>query len=110
LKPDALLDSNVLIAMLAEPHEQHILSLDLLLSGAHAVFAIAAHSYAEAYRKRIVCSPGKATRTISVFPRGSLGRTGKRPRHYSACGINRSADVRRHANLRSGRWYRSPAL
>jgi len=46
---DALIDSNVLIAMLAEAHEHHRPSLDLLAGGRDAQFAIAAHSYAEAY-------------------------------------------------------------
>jgi predicted nucleic acid-binding protein len=46
---DALIDSNVLIAMLAEAHEHHRPSLDLLAGGQDAQFAIAAHSYAEAY-------------------------------------------------------------
>jgi len=46
---DALIDSNVLIAILAEAHEHHAPSLDLLVDGRGAQFAIAAHSYAEAY-------------------------------------------------------------
>jgi len=46
---DALIDSNVLIAMLAEAHEHHRPSLDLLADGQDAQFVIAAHSYAEAY-------------------------------------------------------------
>lgn len=46
---DALIDSNVLIAILAEAHEHHGPSLDLLVDGPDAQFAIAAHSYAEAY-------------------------------------------------------------
>ena len=45
---EALLDSNVLIAMLIEAHEHHGPSLDLVRDGA-TQFAIAAHSYAEAY-------------------------------------------------------------
>jgi predicted nucleic acid-binding protein len=49
LKVDALLDSNVLIAMLVEAHEHHGPSPDLLLGDDPARFAIAAHSYAEAY-------------------------------------------------------------
>jgi len=46
---DALIDSNVLIAMLAEAHEHHGPSLGLLINGHDAQFAVAAHSYAEAY-------------------------------------------------------------
>jgi predicted nucleic acid-binding protein len=46
---DALIDSNVLIAILAEAHEHHRPSLDLLADGQETQFAIAAHSYAEAY-------------------------------------------------------------
>jgi predicted nucleic acid-binding protein len=49
LKIDALLDSNVLIAMLAEAHEHHEASLELLAGKSDAQFAVAAHSYAEAY-------------------------------------------------------------
>ncbi len=49
MKADALLDSNVLIAILAEAHEHHVPSLDLLMGDKRAVFAVAAHSYAEAY-------------------------------------------------------------
>ncbi len=46
---DALIDSNVLIAILAEAHEHHRPSLGLLIDGHDAQFAVAAHSYAEAY-------------------------------------------------------------
>lgn len=46
---DALIDSNVLIAMLVEAHEHHGPSLNLLISGGETQFAVAAHSYAEAY-------------------------------------------------------------
>ena len=46
---DALLDSNVLIAMLVEAHEHHESSVALLASGSPMRFAVAAHSYAEAY-------------------------------------------------------------
>jgi predicted nucleic acid-binding protein len=49
LSPAALLDSNVLIAMVAQVHEHHAPSLDLLTAGAPADFAVAAHSYAESY-------------------------------------------------------------
>ncbi len=49
MKADALLDSNVLIAIVAEAHEHHGSSLDLLMGDKRVVLAIAAHSYAEAY-------------------------------------------------------------
>ena len=49
MKADALLDSNVLIAVLAEGHEHHVASLALLLAKKRAEFAVAAHSYAEVY-------------------------------------------------------------
>jgi predicted nucleic acid-binding protein len=48
LKIDALLDSNVLIAMLVEAHEHHGPSLNLLIEDGPQ-FAISAHSFAEAY-------------------------------------------------------------
>jgi predicted nucleic acid-binding protein len=46
---DALIDSNVLIAILAEEHEHHGPSLGLLVDGRDVQFAVAAHSYAEVY-------------------------------------------------------------
>jgi predicted nucleic acid-binding protein len=49
MKIDALLDSNVVIAMLAEAHEHHAPSLALFTSDAERTFAVAAHSYAEVY-------------------------------------------------------------
>jgi predicted nucleic acid-binding protein len=49
LRIDALLDSNVVIAMLVEAHEHHGPSLDLLLAGGETRFAVCAHSYAETY-------------------------------------------------------------
>lgn len=46
----ALLDSNVVVAILSEAHEHHQASLALLLTGADpARYAISAHSYAEVY-------------------------------------------------------------
>jgi predicted nucleic acid-binding protein len=45
----ALLDSNVAIAILAEAHEHHAVSLALITEGDPAAFAISAHSYAETY-------------------------------------------------------------
>lgn len=49
MKIDALLDSNVLIAMLAEAHEHHAPSLALLAGASGLHFAVAAHSFAETY-------------------------------------------------------------
>ncbi len=46
---DGLLDSNVLIALLAEAHEHHAASIALLLGDGGRRFAVAAHSYAETY-------------------------------------------------------------
>ena len=48
-RPDGLLDSNVLIALLSEAHEHHAASIKLLLGEGDQRFAVAAHSYAEAY-------------------------------------------------------------
>jgi predicted nucleic acid-binding protein len=45
----ALLDSNVVIASLAEEHEHHAASLALLTAGDPGSFAVTAHSFAEAY-------------------------------------------------------------
>jgi predicted nucleic acid-binding protein len=49
LEIDALLDSNVIIAMLVEAHEHHEPSIALLAGGDDRTFAVAAHSYAEVY-------------------------------------------------------------
>jgi predicted nucleic acid-binding protein len=49
LRIDALLDSNVVVAMLAEAHEHHVPSLALLAGGSAMHFAVAAHSFAETY-------------------------------------------------------------
>jgi len=46
---DALLDSNVVIAMVAGDHEHHEASAALLAHTDGKRFAVAAHSYAEAY-------------------------------------------------------------
>lgn len=46
---DALLDSNVVIAALVEAHEHHAPSFALFTGGGDKRFAVAAHSYAEAY-------------------------------------------------------------
>jgi predicted nucleic acid-binding protein len=45
----ALLDSNVVIAILAEEHEHHAASLALVTEGDAVAYAISAHSYAETY-------------------------------------------------------------
>lgn len=45
----ALLDSNVVIAILAEAHEHHSASLALVTEGDAATYTISAHSYAETY-------------------------------------------------------------
>lgn len=56
MKIDALLDTNVVIAMLVEAHEHHDPSLALLTDGDSAQYAVAAHSYAEAYA--VLTRPG----------------------------------------------------
>jgi predicted nucleic acid-binding protein len=45
----ALLDSNVVIASVAEAHEHHEASISLFLDRPNHSFAVAAHSYSEAY-------------------------------------------------------------
>lgn len=47
--PEALLDSNVIIAMVAAAHEHHAASAALLPDANSRRFAVAAHSYAEAF-------------------------------------------------------------
>jgi predicted nucleic acid-binding protein len=49
MKTDALLDSNVIIAMLAEAHQHHGPSLALVSQQPRPQFAVSAHSYAEVY-------------------------------------------------------------
>lgn len=48
-KPLALLDSNVIIASVAEAHEHHAGSIALFKDFPGQSFAVAAHSYSEAY-------------------------------------------------------------
>lgn len=48
-QPDALLDSNVLVGAVAEKHEHHAPSLAVLDGARPGGFAVAAHSYAEAF-------------------------------------------------------------
>lgn len=61
----ALLDSNVIIAMVAEDHEHHDASAALLagMDGKH--FGVAAHSYAEAYATLTRRSPAAPFRWSS---------------------------------------------
>lgn len=47
--PAALLDSNVLVAILAEEHEHHTASIALIERAVRHQFCVAAHSYAEAF-------------------------------------------------------------
>lgn len=47
--PAALLDSNVLVALLAEEHEHHAASMALMEHVASSRFCVAGHSYAEAF-------------------------------------------------------------
>jgi predicted nucleic acid-binding protein len=49
VSPEALLDSNVIVAALAEAHEHHGDSLALFTREGAARLAVSAHSYAEAY-------------------------------------------------------------
>lgn len=49
LTSEALLDSNVVVAMLAEAHEHHHASLAIVLGDPRPGFAVCAHSYAEVY-------------------------------------------------------------
>lgn len=46
---DALLDSNVVVAIVVDTHEHHAASLALLTGPRPLRFAVSAHSYAEAY-------------------------------------------------------------
>lgn len=55
-----LLDSNIIIAMVAEAHEYHVPSIALLSSPEPLQFALSAHSFAECYStltKRTAHSP-----------------------------------------------------
>ncbi len=52
---DALLDSNVIVAVVAEAHEHHTASLALLTEPVGARLAVSAHSYAEAYSTLTRC-------------------------------------------------------
>ena len=46
---DALVDSTVVVAIVAEAHEYHVASIALLDGPGRVLLAIAAHSYSEAY-------------------------------------------------------------
>ncbi len=49
MKLRALIDSNMIIAAVAETHEHHSASFDVLRDSDPGALAVAAHSYAEAY-------------------------------------------------------------
>ncbi|MFN3944704.1 MAG: PIN domain-containing protein [Allosphingosinicella sp.] len=57
MKPLALIDTNVVIAAVAEAHAHHEPSLALFEAGPPGRFAVAAHSYAEAYA--VLTSPAE---------------------------------------------------
>ena len=71
--PDALLDSNVLVAAVAEDHERHASSLALVTAAWSDRLAVAAHSYIEAFntltrrgaRGRFQRSPDQAWAALS---------------------------------------------
>ncbi|HYE28046.1 MAG TPA: PIN domain-containing protein [Allosphingosinicella sp.] len=58
MKATALLDSNILIATLAEAHEHHPPSVALFSEAEAQPFAVAAHSYAEAFAILTHPAPG----------------------------------------------------
>ena len=65
----ALLDSNVIIASVAEAHEHHEASIALFSSFPDQSFAVAAHSYSEAYSiltRKAQSSPFKWTATEAI--------------------------------------------
>ena len=65
----ALLDSNVVIASLAEAHEHHEASIALFSSFPNQSFAVAAHSYSEAYSiltRKAQSSPFKWTAADAI--------------------------------------------
>lgn len=49
MSPVALLDSNVVVAIVADAHEHHAPSLSLINTAEPLAFAVAAHSFAEAF-------------------------------------------------------------
>jgi predicted nucleic acid-binding protein len=68
-KASALLDSNVIIASLAEAHEHHDASIALFGMFPDQSFAVAAHSYSEAYSiltRKAQSSPFKWTATDAI--------------------------------------------
>lgn len=70
--PDALLDSNVIIAMVAAEHQHHIASVALLLPPNGRRFAVAAHSYAEAYKTLTSCGAASRFRWSASVARSAL--------------------------------------
>jgi len=67
----ALLDSNVVVAILAEAHEHHTASLALLAGPTPARFAVSARSYAEAYS---TLTRGGERAPFGASPPGRPGR------------------------------------
>ncbi len=49
MNPGALIDSNVVVAAVADTHEHHVASLAVLNASDDGALAVADHSYAEAY-------------------------------------------------------------
>lgn len=92
--PGALLDSNVLVAALAETHQHHAESMALLVNAGSNRFCVAAHSYAEAFTTltrqggaapfrrgpeevvRALHSVAAATRLIGLTPAQTLEAVG----------------------------------
>lgn len=61
-KPRALLDSNVVIASVAEAHEHHEPSINLFSLARTQDYAVASHSYSEAYSILTRKAPGSPFR------------------------------------------------
>lgn len=95
MTPSALIDSNVLVATVAEQHQHHLPSRQLMQTGR---FAVAAHSYAEAFNTLtrrngpFITPPQQAwhalrsaterTRLIGLTPTQTLDAVGR----YAAAG------------------------
>ncbi len=73
-QPDALLDSNVLVAALAGTHEHHAPSLAVLDVSRPGDFAVAAHSYAEAFTALTRLGPRGQFRFAPEEAWGALAR------------------------------------
>ena len=69
----ALLDSNVLIAAVAEKHEHHAASVSLFKDRSRERFLVAAHSYAEAFTTLTRRGPGAAFRWSATDAWEALG-------------------------------------